>query len=521
MRTLRSVAVVGTAALLFAGCQDGLIAPPTAETPNVPVVPGAASLDPLFGRAAEDFGVPSDLLKAVAFAETQWQFARGEEGDMQGLAPAYGIFALRGERLERGARLAGVSVRAAQTQTEASIRAGAALLRAEADALKVGGVDLGSWAPAVAEFSGIASAEGAAHYLHQGVYHTLRTGVSGHSAATLSAHPGLGISFLKEDLPANTQMSPEYGPAIWTPSPNYSSGRSYKLALLVIHTCAGNYSGCWSWLADSRSGVSAHYVVGQSDIGGGVTEVRQLVDEDNTAWHVGKYWQGYPTNPRSVGIEHGGFSYGSNGYGPWPAVQYNTSWKLSCNIVKDRAIIRDRDHIIGHYQPDPQNRWHDPGQGFPWSDYMTKINNCVTGGSGTTAIIIDSNQSANGSNARMSVSGNWTGSSASTDYGTGYWWAGTAAVSDGATFEFYLPAAATKTIDAWWVSGANRASTAPFIMYNAAGTKLGQVNANQQINGGKWVALGTYNFSAGWNKVILSRWTTSGYVVVADAVRVR
>jgi hypothetical protein len=289
---------------------------------------------------------------------------------------------------------------------------------------------------------------------------------------------------------------------------------------VVIHTCAGNYSGCWSWLTDSRSGVSAHYVVGQVDNGSGVTEVRQLVDEDNTAWHVGKYWQGYPTNPRSVGIEHGGFSYGSNGYGPWPAVQYKTSWKLTCDVVKSRAIIRDRDHIIGHYQPDPQNRWHDPGQGFPWADYMSKINTCVTGTT-TTSIIIDSNQSANGSNARISVSSNWTGSSASTDYNTGYYWAGTAAVSDAAEFEFYLPSAQTRTIDAWWVSGANRSATAPFIAYNASGTKLGQVNANQQINGGKWVALGTYNFSAGWNKVVLSRWTTTGYVVVADAVRVR
>jgi hypothetical protein len=136
-------------------------------------------------------------------------------------------------------------------------------------------------------------------------------------------------------------------------------------------------------------------------------------------------------------------------------------------------------------------------------------------------IIIDSNQGANGSNARFTASTNWTGSTAGTDYGAGYRWASTAAVSDGAEFEFYLPAASTKSIDAWWVSGANRSATAPFVVYNAAGTKLGTVKANQQINGGKWVALGTYNFSAGWNKVVLSRWTTLGDVVIADAVRVR
>lgn len=30
-----------------------------------------------------------------------------------------------------------------------------------------------------------------------------------------------------------------------------------------------------------------------------------------------------------------------------------------------------------------------------------------------------------------------------------------------------------------------------------------------------------WSFSAGWNRVVLSRWTTAGYVVIADAVRVR
>jgi hypothetical protein len=33
--------------------------------------------------------------------------------------------------------------------------------------------------------------------------------------------------------------------------------------------------------------------------------------------------------------------------------------------------------------------------------------------------------------------------------------------------------------------------------------------------------LGTYAFTAGWNKVQLSRWTTAGYQVVGDAVRVQ
>ena len=139
-----------------------------------------------------------------------------------------------------------------------------------------------------------------------------------------------------------------------------------------------------------------------------------------------------------------------------------------------------------------------------------------------SSIIVDSNNANNNASlAKYEVSANWSVGSSAGYYGTGYNFASTEAISDPATFWFYLPAAATKTIDGWWVAGTNRSTTAPFIAYNASGAEVGRASANQQINGGQWVALGTYNFSAGWNKVQLSRWTTAGYVVIADAIRVR
>lgn len=140
-----------------------------------------------------------------------------------------------------------------------------------------------------------------------------------------------------------------------------------------------------------------------------------------------------------------------------------------------------------------------------------------------STIIVDSNNNNNNtSRGYIEVSSNWTGSSSTSGYyGTGYYYATTQAVSDPATFWFYLPAAATKTVDAWWTAGTNRSSTAPFIAYNASGAEVGRVSVSQQANGGKWNAIGTWSFSAGWNRVVLSRWTTSGYVVIADAVRIR
>lgn len=138
-------------------------------------------------------------------------------------------------------------------------------------------------------------------------------------------------------------------------------------------------------------------------------------------------------------------------------------------------------------------------------------------------IIVDSNNNGNDSSkGYIEVSANWTSSSYTSGYyGTGYYYASTQAISDPATFWFYLPEAGSRTIDGWWTSGSNRSTTAPYLFWDASGNKLGTVHVNQQTNGGQWNTLGTYSFPAGWNKVQLSRWTTEGYQVIADAVRIR
>ena len=138
-------------------------------------------------------------------------------------------------------------------------------------------------------------------------------------------------------------------------------------------------------------------------------------------------------------------------------------------------------------------------------------------------IIVDSHNANNDAKvAKVSLSSNWTSTSATPGYyGTGYHYASAASVSDTVDFWFYLPAAATKTVDARWTAGGNRTSAAPFMMVNAGGANLGTVYANQQANGGKWNKLGTFNFTKGWNRIRLSRWTSAPGVVIADAVRIR
>lgn len=492
----------------------------------------AQVLDPLFAEAAEAYDVPEPLLKAIAHAQTRWQMVMGEE-EFEGLSQAYGLMALRGEAVEEGAALTGAAADAVRTDPLANLMAGAALLAAHADELDIAHdrrADLGAWAPAVARMSGLEDQDAQAHYIHEEVYAVLRQGAEAYTTGD-----ELAVSLAPAKVTADFAVperdkaaGPDYPASIWRPSPNYNSRPSGAIgdpSMIVIHTCEGNYSGCWSWLVNPSSGVSAHYVVNESG-----SEISQLVRESHRAFHVGATYNcnlnggvqcsknGYSVNHFSVGIEHGGFASQSS----FPLGQIDASAKLSCDISRDQGIPRDRFHIVAHGTLQPYNRT-DPGPNWPWTDYLNRVNNHCSSGGGGGSLIIDSNNNNNDtSKGYIQVSGNWTSSTNVPGYyGTGYYWASTQAISDGASFWFYLPTAGTKTIDAWWTAASDRSTSAPFVFFNASGTNLGTVSKNQQVGGSQWNTLGTFSFQAGWNRVMLSRWTGTGSVVIADAVRVR
>jgi hypothetical protein len=132
-------------------------------------------------------------------------------------------------------------------------------------------------------------------------------------------------------------------------------------------------------------------------------------------------------------------------------------------------------------------------------------------GTSKTARTVDNNT------AGFSASSTWaTGTSATDKHGTDYRWRSTEAVSDPATWTTSLNTSASWTVRAWWAAGSNRSASAPYIVSHGGGTTT--VNKNQQVNGGSWQTLGTWSMG-GTQNVKLSCWTTTGYVVVADAIR--
>jgi N-acetyl-anhydromuramyl-L-alanine amidase AmpD len=525
----------GLSAILYTACAGDVVVENTDEMS--PVV--ATGLDGIFEQVGADTGVPADLLEAIGYVETRWQMVEGEV-EHEGAAAAVGIMAIKEDRLAHAAQLAGVSEDDVRLDPESNVRAAAALLVEAADTLGLAAAqrgDLGAWAPAVAEYSGIADAEGRASYVLLDVYRVLLDGAtevaeSGETVASLPPHPTVepDYEFTFPVYAADT----DHAAAVWKSSPNNSArptGTAGKVVMVIIHTCEGSYSGCVSWLRNTQAGASAHYVVKENG-----AEVSQLVREARKAWHIAATYKcslnnnvecgrnGASSNNFTVGIEHAGFASQAS----WASGLIEASAKLTCDITKRHTIPRDRQHIVGHGQLQPYNRV-DPGANWPWSHYIERVKaHCDDGGGGGGGdtggtIIIDSNNANNdATKARMELTGTWTSANASPGYyGSGYWWAGTEEVSAPATFYFYMPAAGTRTIDAWWVAGTNRSTSATFIAQNASGTEVGRVAKNQTTSGSQWVTLGTWNFSAGWNKVMLSRWAAPGKVVVADAIRVR
>ncbi len=568
----RSVAALGALALL-AACRDEPSRPAVEETGKDS--PVRTELDAVFARAAAEFGVPADLLKAVSYEETRWSV--GEPGHESGDTPfQHGVMGLDGDQLALAARLAGVSEKAVDTDVEAGIRAGAALLAHHARQLGADGPALESWAPAVARYASLGDAASEAAYVHGRVYPTLRAGVSDVSTQLRATLPGRSVgrpAFRGSSSVSASALAPDWpvaGTVWWAALDDEGTGgnrmqpRPYPLHMIVVHICATysytSYTSCRSWLSTDRGNTgnsSAHYVVDDQVNASGYVEVSQMVVEDSAAHHAGSpnydcannasvlpaneahcaEFANRWVNGFTIGIEQAG-----DGRQTRPAAQLARTAALVCDITRDRRLPLDRQHIIGHADVSESRRGNldgdpstgingreyleDPGPGFSWTGFMDQVRACRAQ---NDVIVVDNNATYNqddpdrdGVRGRYEASTSWTtGTSATDKYQTDYRFASASPVTDGSTFWFYLPAAATKTVSFWWTAGTNRSASVPVISYNAAGTEIGKVFVNQTANGGKWNTIGTYAFTAGWNKVIVSRWTSAAGTVIADAVRIQ
>ena len=358
----------------------------------------ADDLKKYFQLAGDEFGVPAELLEAIAFVNTRWVHIEPEklEPACNGKPPAYGIMGLHdddwfGHSLVEGAKLIGVPVEVVKKDLYQNIRAAAALLAklSKERGLKKGVAKIEDYKDVLAKFSGIPQPEIAQIFAYD-VYKVLSTGFEGFGIKIEKRE--IDMSIFPDDLfeRANLKIvkpdeinSEDYPPAVWDPSPNYTENRLYTTRI-VIHVTQGSFAGSVSWLKNPASNASAHYVIRSSD-----GYIVQLVREKDKAWHA-RCWNNF-----TLGIEHEGYIEDPNRW--FTPVMYLESAKLVRNMVNRWTIPVDSNHIIGHnFWQQPQwpvvrqewdfatydpistyptscNNHTDPGSGWNWSYYLSLI----------------------------------------------------------------------------------------------------------------------------------------------------
>ncbi|WP_406144818.1 peptidoglycan-binding protein [Streptomyces sp. NBC_01012] len=334
-----------------------------------------ADTDPMnqaFEQAAEQYGVPRDVLAAVGYGETHLDGHAGLPSQDNGYGVMHLVSNPVNHSLEKAAELTGRSEAELREDTEANILGGAAVLRSHADTLGLDPAeraDVDAWYPAVARYSGTEGAVAALYadsvytFLAQG----LRATVAGGEQVTVTSRPVSPDKgpLAKADI---TAKSEDYPAALWVPanSANFATGRTATVDKVVIHVTQGSYAGTISWFQNATSQVSSHYVVRSSD-----GQITQMVRDKDTAYHAKS------ANASSLGIEHEGFIDDPSWF---TDTMYRSSAALTAHLCDQHGIPKDRTHIIGHSEA-PGNDHTDPGANWNWTYYMQ----LVGGGSGSEA----------------------------------------------------------------------------------------------------------------------------------------
>jgi N-acetyl-anhydromuramyl-L-alanine amidase AmpD len=468
------------------------------------------SLGRAFQSAAQEFGVPVELLVAVSYAETRLN----DHGGQPSVANGYGLMHLvsnpRVQTLEEAEKLTKLPAAALKSEQAANIRGGAALLAAYAKEEGGGALptSLDGWFPAVARYSQLADTAGAKSYADQ-VYQFLASGmdvqVKGETIR-IEAKPVAPQRGKYEG--AVTIMSTDYAPAIWSPasSANYTVANresDYNIQYVIIHVTQGSYASAISWFQNPSAQVSAHYVVRSSD-----GQITQTVREKDIAWHAGNWTY----NTQSIGIEHEGFIDNCTWF---TDAMYRASAGITKSVAAKYNIPKDRAHIIGHIEV-PGSTHTDPGPCWDWNYYMSLVNDS-TGWS----TIVD-----NSTAGRFRASANWSLSSYSSQrYGADYAYATPQGISDAAYYKVNIPSTRNYEIFIWYPANTGYNAKTPVVIWQANSDDTGRtsvtVNVNQQVSGGQWVSLGTYRLLAGDAEIIaVSRWTTGTEYVIADAFKI-
>ncbi|MGW4051819.1 N-acetylmuramoyl-L-alanine amidase [Streptomyces sp. NPDC004779] len=429
-----AAAVVATATIgTIAVASPGLLG--TADDPK----PGTTeTLQEQFAAAAAEFDVPQSVLMAVSYQKSLWESHDGAPSTTGG----YNVMGLtkvdpedveveitddqirhyngsgrpeieknfdpeavrrileksvidtddpKLHTLDKAAELIDSSTTSVQNDTNASIRAGAALL---AEYQKQAGAELseepGDWYPAVARYSESSEKKGADVFAKR-VFESIETGertttLDGEQVS-LPADPSvepvkptnvpLAATFASTtaatlDCPTTVNCQAKFIVPTASGTKNYTTGSrpasGVDIRQIVIHDTEGAWDGALDVLTNPTKSASAHYMVSQKG-----DKIAQMVENKDLAWHAGNWTH----NMHSIGVEHEGFAI-KEGYWFDPQL-YRSSAELVKHLAKKYNVPIDREHIIGHDEValsldnKTGNLHWDAGPYWDWNYYMSLL----------------------------------------------------------------------------------------------------------------------------------------------------
>ncbi len=401
----RSKQVLASLGLAFS-----LIIPATSAAAAAQVNP---QQDQLFEAAAQEFGVPKELLVAISYSQTRLKNHDGPSVD-----GGFGLMDLAGDTpredgrgkheerlvrrsnrqhtLDEAAKLLGVSPDTLKRDDRQNVRAGAALLREYARQLHgKTPTRLSDWYDIVAKYSGDTTTEGAQSAADE-VYTTLQNGASARTTegqVQIQANPDVRPRSRElRNLRLRSRTSGQNPTGAECPSTivcrfvpagyaqnsadpadfgNYDHAnrpRDMKIKYIVVHDTEGSYQSAINHFQNTNSYVSCNYIIRSSD-----GDVTQMVRNQDVGWCAGDWY----VNMHSINIEHEAFA--AQGATWYTEAMYQSSAKLVRYLAEKYGIPLDREHIIGHDEvptisPTRMAGQHwDPGPYWDWNHYMALL----------------------------------------------------------------------------------------------------------------------------------------------------
>ncbi|HJQ37008.1 MAG TPA: N-acetylmuramoyl-L-alanine amidase [Thermoanaerobaculia bacterium] len=348
--------------------------------------PSVETLRKYFARAAEEFDVPAELLMAVGQVESNWAQI-GPTVD-QGWGIMHLVQNGYCDTLAEASAELGVSEQELKDDAFENIRGAAALIARYAGEERHGFRESAQWLPALAQFSGLASAQlremQARNYLS-----TVTSGIVSRTVwgEVIDIRPAKRRSIDMHADDSVLPLSTDYAPALtnWAPSCNYGSGRNHSIDTWVNHWIGtGTYAGTISWFqtcpgsgpgqrgyiqgTNTLYGASsAHFVIKNSN-----GEITQMVAVANTSYHAGA--SGFPyNNGRSIGVEHEATSANP---AMWKSAAMLNASATMARYFKDQYGFPTTQNaspgIAGHNDM-PGTSTACPGP-LPWSAWMAYFN---------------------------------------------------------------------------------------------------------------------------------------------------